>query len=270
MKRIAAALGSFGLAIALCAGGARAAEATVDLGTELRPILVVARMTPSGPPPGLCNPCTSECPMAATPPPAPVAREPSEDDPICVTSASYTWFVADVRQAVYGGPLPDRVYVQMWQHRDGTRLPNGDSTLWLINASPHGEYLHTGDNGRFELHVSPWGEAYLLLWPWWDEADELRGPDQMPCSVIEAREEVAASDFPGARQPLSPYAKEEIAKGKTANVHVDKLGISPRYGISMRRLQAHLAALGNIEDDDFECYDEEWAKYTGKPVPSDE
>jgi hypothetical protein len=270
MRRIASTLGAFGLALAVCAGSARAAESTVDFGTELRSILLVAKLTPSDPPPGFCDPCRSECPMVREPPSKPDADETSEDEPICVTSAGYTWFVADVRQAVYGGPLPDRLYIQMWQHRDGTRLPNGDSTLWLISASPSGKFLSTGDNGRFELHVSPWGEAYLMLWPWWEVGDELRGPDQMPCSIVEAREEIAASDFPGARESLTPYAKEQIAQGKTSNVHVDPTGISPRYGISMRRLQAHLAALGPVRDEDFECYPEEWSKYTGKPLPFEE
>jgi len=276
MKRIPAVFGTLGLVVSLCSGIALAAEPSVDVGTEDKRILFVARMTPSEPPPGFCDPCRSECPMVATPapapPPAPSAEEPSEIDTICITSAGYTWFVAEVHQVLVGGPLPDRIHVQMWRHRDGTRLPDGGSTPWLVNASPSGTFLTTGDNGREELDVSPWGEPYLLLYPWAGEGDELRGPGNLPCSVIEVREEVAAADFPGARRPLaslSPFERTQIGEGHASNLHMDARGVSPRYGISMMRLRAHLAPLGNIDDDDFRCYDEEWANYQGKPLAPD-
>jgi hypothetical protein len=270
MNRVLAALVTMGAAIAAPIEIACAAEPGVDLGTDGRLVLIVARMTPSGPPPGFCDPCRSQCPPE--PPPPPDADPPSELDTICVISSTYSWFVADVRQVVTGGPLPDRVHVQMCQHRDGTRLPDGGPTVWLINASPGGTYLITGDNGRDELHVSPWGEPYLLLSPWLGEGDELRGPFNLPCSVIEVREEIASADFPAAREPLdslSPFAKEQIAKGYTSNLRVDASGISPRYGISMLRLRAHLATLGTLHDGDDRCYDEDWARYQGKPVPVD-
>jgi hypothetical protein len=272
MKGILAVSGPLGLAIALHAGTALAAEARVDVGTEDRVILLVARMTPSDPPPGFCDPCRSECPVLPSPAPAPSAEEPSELDTICITSAGYTWFVAEVRQVLVGGPLPDRIHVQMWRHRDGTRMPDGDSTLWLVNASPGGTFLTTGDNGRDALDISRWGEPYLLLREKWLDESGVRAPGSLPCSVNELREEVAAADFPGAWRPkaeLYPFEKDDIAAGRAEYLHVDARGASPRYGIALMRLRAHLASLGELHDDDFRCYPDDWARYQGKPVAPD-
>jgi hypothetical protein len=248
--------------LALLLANAAAAGADVSVAADAAasvepnfPAVFVAKLVPSDPPPppplppGYCNPCDEVCPSER------------EEETICF-DPPVAWYSVHLQSVLAGPPLPSRFFLSLGLHRGPAPPARDDSKLWLVKASretPEPDYtdgtlLYGAHSSQVEpLHVSRWGEPYLLLH---DNGTEVVAPTWLPCSVNALREEVAASDFPGAWRPLAEldgFERDDIEAGVATYLHVDERGAAPRYGIALRRLREHLESLGKLDDDAMRC-----------------
>jgi len=178
------------------------------------PILVVAKIRP-----GKYLPQFSSC---------------SQPDVICIDPEPF-WFKAKVKSTVFGAPQPKLLHIATTSHYGMSELELRKKEQ-LVFIRTDGKHFVMPRYAKLNVTKNRHGDYFIIILAegptWW-----------LPCSVQTLREEINPSDFPSDLTISQSWISDYTLKHHRELFHFTEDRATPRFGISLKKLNAHLNSI---------------------------